>query len=120
MINISILLIAHFIADFLLQDEKTATNKSKSIRILATHITEYSCIMWISSIFIFNGDFNKGLIFMLITFIAHFITDYITSKLSSKAYKAKRYYGCNGFFTIIGFDQLLHGLQLILTYYLLL
>lgn len=117
------LLIAHFIADFILQSDWMALNKSKNNKALAWHALVYSlCFLpW-------------GAPFVVATFGFHFLTDYVTSRCTSKLWFFKpwevtengmaltwiasggnRHY----FFVMIGFDQLLHYIQLALTYRLL-
>jgi hypothetical protein len=63
-----------------------------------------------------------SLLFGVITFITHTATDYFTSRIVSKKF-AKQEYGSPipnfGAFTIIGIDQVLHYIQLFLTYQLL-
>jgi hypothetical protein len=65
----------------------------------------------------------NGVIFVGITFIIHTLTDYFTSKHTSKQYLLKNFGGPiprkMDFFVAIGFDQVLHHTQLILTYYFL-
>jgi len=70
-------------------------------------------------------DFGHTLyifLFFPITFILHTLTDYFTSKIVKYKFN-KKHYGSFipnfGAFTIIGLDQLLHYIQLFLTYYLL-
>jgi hypothetical protein len=60
--------------------------------------------------------------FGVVTLICHTATDYVTSRIVSKKF-AKGEYGSSipnfGAFTIIGIDQVLHYVQLFLTYNLL-
>lgn len=132
--EIFVILFIHWVADFIFQDEKWALGKSKNWGDLLLHTLTYSFIWFIVGIIYFfnNADFvNLGLhnddlfvrcviIFPIITFIAHTITDYFTSRIVSKKF-AKGEYGSAipnfGAFTIIGFDQLLHYVQLFYTYY---
>jgi hypothetical protein len=113
--------VIHFIADFIFQAEEWATNKSKSNFALFKHVTMYTIIWSTAGVFIFSDPF-KYLIFLLVTFVAHFTTDYFTSRIVSRKF-ANNEYGSPipnfGAFTVIGFDQVLHYGQLFLTYHLL-
>jgi len=161
-IEIIAIFVIHWIADFIMQDEKWALGKSKNIKDLLSHTFMYSSIwMIIGSILKVTDVVNwyPGALssFALITFIAHTITDYFTSRIVSKRFEKEAIFnmevskdifkegniiehGSNkviimkhlnngskvklykslpnfGAFTIIGFDQVLHYLQLFLTYY---
>jgi hypothetical protein len=113
--------VIHFIADFIFQEEEWATNKSKSNFALFKHVTMYTIIWSTAGVFIFSDPF-KYLIFLLVTFVSHFTTDYFTSRIVSRKF-ANNEYGSPipnfGAFTVIGFDQVLHYGQLFLTYHLL-
>lgn len=111
---ILLLIFTHWVADFLLQTDEMALNKSKSNYWLFIHVLVYSAIFFAPLIII--GLPYWSVTFVTITFICHFITDYFTSKLSARLYKDnKRHW----FFVVIGFDQFLHYAQLIITYSLL-
>ena len=99
--SLFILFMTHFIADFMCQDDRMATNKSKSNRWLLFHCLVYSfCFVW-----------TMSWEFVLWLFIAHFATDYITSRVASTLYqKGERHW----FFVTIGFDQLLHQIQILI------
>ncbi len=115
-IELILMFFIHWLADFPLQTSRMALNKGKNIYWLWTHVAVYASVWWIG-VFIF--PFITVLKFVVITFICHFITDFITSKLTGLQYERKIYNGWTGFFTIIGFDQFLHAIQLVLTYYYL-
>lgn len=106
-----LILTVHYIADFILQSDKMAINKSSNNWHLFKHVFIYSWAWFLVMVFVLPG--SLAIPFCLITFVAHFITDYFTSRLSSKLYKeGKRH----SFFLVIGIDQLLHYFQLFLTY----
>lgn len=113
-----LLLAVHFVADFLLQSDWMALNKSKRWDALALHVTVYSaCFLpW-------------GWPFALGVWITHFITDAITSRITSRLWfidlypradHSPNYYGAyplyarvdsgkrHWFFVVIGADQLIH------------
>ena len=102
-----ILLIAfvlHFIGDFLFQARFIANNKSKDIYMLLLHGMIYTTMMLVLTLFdvhIYN---------VLWIGITHIATDYITSKAITYFYKKEDWWA---FFSVIGFDQLLHTIQIL-------
>lgn len=119
------LLTVHWIADFLFQTDWMALNKSKSWKALCTHTLVYSlCFIWL------------GWSFVLATFFLHTLTDAVTSRATSKLWFFERAWtDCVGkcvpdhgtcwkyvegrrhwFFVVIGLDQLIHGITLVLTW----
>ena len=116
MIDIKIIfgiLVLHWIADFLCQTDYMAQNKSKTMNALLLHTVVYT-VIWLAPTIMVMGQ-TAGW-FLLVTLIAHTATDYITSRINSKLWTDKK---VHWFFVSIGFDQLLHYTQLLLTYYLL-
>ena len=115
------IILIHWLADFVFQTDKMAKGKSKNWNDLLSHTGTYSFIWFCFVPFyvLLNLDTYvewTGTLFVLITFIAHTITDYFTSRLNSKLW-AKG--DVHNFFVSIGFDQVLHYTQLLLTYYIL-
>ena len=111
------ILLIHFLGDFGLQTHEQATNKSKKggEKYLFFHVLTYS-LVWFGASMILFTDVWDMVNFTVITFLAHFMTDYITSRIASGFFAKDDYH--NGF-VVIGFDQLLHYGQLLLTYMLL-
>lgn len=129
-LGILAVILVHWFADFVLQTHEEATNKSTSLKWLVSHTSKYS-IVWSYAMIIYTFPmwlWNEGnpntipyfLTFMiglpLITFILHTLTDYYTSKLTSRLWKEGR---VHDFFVAVGFDQVLHYIQLFGTFYLL-
>ena len=111
------IIIIHWIADFVLQTDKQAKGKSKNWNDLLAHTVTYSLFWFIPIAILCSNQIAFIVIpFVLITFIAHTITDYFTSRLNSKLW-AKG--DVHNFFVSVGFDQVLHYVQLFLTYYFL-
>lgn len=109
----------HFIGNFLFQNSWQTTNKSFNIRALSSHVSNYCLTLLIlMSIIYMHYGYDKIVLFILITFIIHWIQDFITSrigyrlKLTAQRTRNWRYYYLHR-----GLDQLLHYLQLFLTFY---
>lgn len=132
LIEIFIFIIGHFIADFVLQDVEWAENKSTSNEALLMHTVTYS-LFWLLLalgidvyVHVTTGYWAFEVLsvqkFVFYTFIFHTYTDYITSRIVKRKFEKKQY-GTHlpnlGAFTVIGFDQVLHYLQLFITYKLL-
>lgn len=116
LIEIFAILIIHWIADFVCQTDKMAKGKSKNWNDLLSHTSTYSLVWFIPIIFLLNEVNWTASVFVGITFVAHTITDYFTSRLNSKLWSEGK---THWFFVSIGFDQILHYVQLFTTYYLL-
>lgn len=92
----------HFFADFILQSDKVALNKSKDPWILLWHVILYSLPFW----------FFCGWRFAAVNAGLHFVVDLASSNVTSILWqKEKRHW----FFVVIGLDQALHLTCLILT-----
>jgi hypothetical protein len=125
LITIFVVLLTHWVADFILQTDKQAKGKSKNWSDLLEHTSTYG-IVWIFVSCLLIGYITKSqptqwyvihaLLFGLITFICHTLTDYFTSRLNAKLW-AKG--DTHNFFVSVGFDQVLHYVQLFLTLYFL-
>lgn len=118
------IILIHWIADFVFQSRQMGENKSKSNYWLTMHVLTYSfitTICWSLLLFIDPSQFpvidynllNRFELSLIFIFGMHWVTDYITSRVTGKFAVEKRWYG---FFTTIGFDQVLHYAQLFLTY----
>ena len=111
------ILLIHWIADFILQTDEEAKGKSSSWRCLLSHTLTYSFVFFIASLMYGAVDYNvRFLLFSPITFIAHTATDYYTSRVNAQLWKEQR---THAFFVSVGFDQLLHFAQLLITFQLL-
>lgn len=112
--QILIIIFIHWVADFLLQTQKMAMNKSKDNYWLFCHVLIYSATWFFVGLFLFAPV--PVALFTGTTFICHFITDYLTSRWTSKLYKQEKFYGFPAFFSVIGLDQFFHYAQLIICY----
>lgn len=99
------ILIAHFAGDFILQTDKMALNKSKSNKWLLYHIAVYNCALLMF-----------GPVYAVTNSAIHFCVDYITSRCTSYLWKRDERHW---FFVVIGLDQLIHTVCLLLTYKLI-
>lgn len=114
LIEIFTILIIHYIADFVMQTDWQAKNKSSNNEALLSHTLNYTAWMTVLGMFMFLD--YRMFMFGIITFVCHTITDYWTSRLNSKLWKEGR---VHWFFVSVGGDQMLHYIQLFTTYWLL-
>lgn len=89
----------HYIADFWIQTEHQAISKSESLLPLAKHCISYSLPFLLF-----------GPLFALFTGVLHFITDLWTSKATSYYFSHNQ---TRKGFQVVGFDQLIHNICLI-------
>lgn len=89
------LLTIHFVADFILQSDWMALNKSKRLGALLCHAAVYSLAF---------APFY-GMVFAGLTFVLHAAQDAGTSRINAKLWQAGQRHW---FFVGIGADQLLH------------
>lgn len=102
LLTIIALIWVHFVADFILQTDKMALNKSSDNRWLLAHVVVYTIPFTLF-----------GLQFALVNGVAHFLTDCITSRATTALHKkGERHW----FFVVIGLDQAIHMTTLFLTY----
>lgn len=104
MVDIKILILlvfVHWFADFVMQTDNMAKGKSTSNLWLVKHVGLYA---------LFLVPF--GPVFAAVNFLAHIATDYVSSRITSYLWqKGDRH----NFFVVIGMDQALHLVVLILT-----
>jgi len=117
----------HWIADFVCQTHWQAVNKSTNNEALIAHTINYTVIFgvltfWITVIYLAitkeEIKVSQSLVYWFLptTFICHTITDYFTSRLNTRLWKKG---DIHNFFVSVGFDQVLHYLQLFITFKLL-
>lgn len=122
-IDIIVILLVHWFTDFVLQSNNQATKKSQSNKpwnyFLAEHCFVYSSVSTMIYFYYFywqgyviEGDLNVLFIFPYL-YITHYITDWVTSRWSKSYFDENNYH--NGF-VVIGFDQILHYLTLLLMF----
>ena len=109
MIGILAIVWAHWFADFILQNDTMAINKSSSNKWLGIHCSVYLWPIFLLGI-IFGGA--NGILWAAINAIAHFVVDYFTSRGTSSLWKKNERHW---FFVLIGFDQAIHMTILLVT-----
>ena len=109
------ILLWHWFLDFIIQRDIDARNKWRSDQHLNNHLLTYSLGWFIMLWPFFGSDIALG--FTVITALVHGPTDWITSRISHYYFVREKYK--QGFITV-GFDQILHYVQLYLTFKLLL
>lgn len=108
-----ILLLVHWVADFVLQTHWQATNKSKRLDALSYHVANYTLVLGTVAFVLFGV---WGLAFAAVNGALHFATDFCTSRWTSHLYARQDYHN---FFVVIGLDQLIHQYTLAITLWLI-
>ena len=104
-----VMFFAHFAGDFVLQTDWQAKNKWTNGYALLGHTVTYSvCFL------------GFGPWFALVTFVTHTAVDALTSQYTHHFATAKAAPDWHKFFVVVGFDQFLHAVQLVLTAHYLL
>jgi|GEM_PF-4188690 len=111
------LMFLHWFADFVLQNRWMGENKSKSLVALSAHGGVYGLALTVGLLIFLTatGRTNlllAGLLYGAINAALHMLIDGITSRMTHKMWDKKNVWG---FFTVIGFDQYLHFVCLLLT-----
>jgi hypothetical protein len=139
-----ILLVAHWLADFVLQTHWQASNKSKNDEALGRHVLVYTLVLSVGVDIAFPGaSWRDWGMFVTGNGFLHFWTDYVTSRMTSRLFAAqlnefdivlpslihwpndsapterrtflKRDFTLHNFFIVVGLDQLIHQATLALT-----
>lgn len=111
----------HWVADFYLQTDEMAINKSKSNSWLAKHVLIYTVTLYFGMmawwLFLLNlaaFTFLQLTLWVIINGILHFLQDYLSSRVTAELWqKGDRH----NFFVVIGLDQFVHYVCLFGTFY---
>lgn len=115
-----LIIVTHWIADFVLQTEQMARLKSSVPEFLFRHVFIYTAA-FIPVAFILLEP-TSAVTFLAINFTLHYLVDKITSPVTKVLFSNGTYYTNIpniGAFSVIGFDQLLHYMCLFITFILL-
>jgi hypothetical protein len=114
------ILLIHFLADFGLQTHEQATNKGVGdsfVNYWLFYLVGTYSLIWLLAMLAVRQTYGLTeigcLYFSLTTFICHYITDWSTSRIGKPFWEKKDFH--NGF-VIVGFDQILHYIQLYFTF----
>lgn len=97
--------VMHYLADFWVQSQWMAENKSKKWPPLLFHIVSYTLVIHLWGLFFTPWSLAGITTFAILQGIMHLVTDYHTSRMASKQFadgKTRRG------FQVIGLDQLIH------------
>jgi hypothetical protein len=107
------LLFIHWVGDYLLQTNEMATRKSQSFKWLTVHVLLYTAALLVGVLLLIP----VGVIPVenIVTFVGvngalHWITDLVTSRIGYRVSDTPRIY-----YPLIGFDQFLHAVTLLVT-----
>jgi hypothetical protein len=102
-----LLMLGHWIGDFVLQSDRIALGKSEQAHILAEHCLVYSGVMGLYLFLIGAGNIPIVMLgmFYLWMFFTHFAIDFVTARANKKLWMNNQRHW---FFVMVGFDQFLH------------
>jgi len=97
----------HWIADFVLQTDWQAKNKSKNNWALIGHVASYSLCLTFFAFFslLYKDEGFPWTEWVMLNFALHLVTDYFTSRINSYLWSKGR---VHDFFVCVGFDQVIH------------
>ena len=95
-------LTTHWFADFVLQTDWQAKNKSSNNIALLSHVATYTAAWLVFSLMV---PIELLVPWILTNSVLHFITDYTTSRINTQLWVKGQ---VHNFFVSIGFDQLVH------------
>jgi hypothetical protein len=113
---LTIVLLLHFIGDFVLQTRWMAENKSRRFTALTAHVLTYGATLWVGLV-VAKRPWLDVTYFAGSNLAIHFVVDAVTSRITAYWWKKQNLYA---FFTTIGFDQFLHAVTLLWTVHLFL
>lgn len=116
MVELLLILWAHWIADFVFQSHEMASNKSKSNKWLGLHILSYGGGLMFCWFLLWEYPLRIIFPWIILNMLLHFIVDYCTSRWTSKLWGGQE---IHNFFVIIGLDQVIHFTCLFVSYYYL-
>lgn len=106
------ILLVHWIGDFVLQTHWMASNKSKNLNALLSHVAVYYVTLVIGTSLLFWYVFGAdGSLWAMLTIwwmangILHFAVDHVTSRINGWLWNKGDYHN---FFVSVGFDQFVH------------
>lgn len=113
---ILVILFIHWIADFVCQTDRVATNKSKDWSVLSEHALIYGIVFFVPIVVMahLSDTMNPymAMMFVAANVAMHFAIDAITSRMTSYFWQKGRRHD---FFVVIGADQFLHTSLLLVT-----
>ena len=100
----------HWFADFVLQTDWQAKNKSKDNFALLFHVTTYTICIFVCGIFFLTNELTLQNIkiwevWAFLNGVVHFGVDYVTSRINTYLWNKGR---VHDFFVMVGFDQVIH------------
>jgi hypothetical protein len=95
----------HWIADFVLQSDWQAKNKSKDNFALLMHVGTYTACLAAYGFILLPLDARAVELWVVTNGSAHFAVDYVTSRINTHLWNQGR---VHDFFVMVGLDQLIH------------
>ncbi len=117
MAKMALALIAHYIADFLLQSRDMAREKSEKAGVLAAHCSIHLVIMFfimIGAVGFFRASYIAGFNALVHAAIDWNVWRTFKRHVAKEKQDDYKWWEDSRFWKVVGFDQLLHGLTLVI------
>ena len=111
-VKLTVILIMHLVADFLLQGSSFSKLKMSKISYLFLHVLIYTAFFIVASPLLLSLTFQQGLIFSGINGGIHLVVDFITSRLKRMFWQKNE----SAYIAVVSADNLIHVGILIYTY----
>ena len=116
-----VMVLGHWLGDFIFQTDEMAISKHKDLNDLCIHSLTYSSVWVVIGLIMMSFELIETkpialFLFFGITTITHALVDHLVSKFGYKFFESGN---PSTFMGIMSFDQMLHYIQLYLTYTLL-
>jgi hypothetical protein len=113
-----VLLFGHFLGDYVFQSRLQSLHKGHNLGALLLHVASYAGIMtaafWVGVVTMqvtMPFLLYSAIVFFVAVFATHFVVDFLATRVYNYLWTEHKY---KAFFSVVGFEQLLHQYVLLI------